>query len=496
MRPPPSNPKKTVPIQRRTKIIATLGPATDDPVVLKALFDAGMDAARINLSHGSHAEHERRIRQLRERAIKSKHPVALLMDLQGPKIRIGCFAKGAVELTEDESFCLDMACPLDAGDSARVGLTYPELIKDVVVDDVLLLDDGRIVLQIKQIQGSKIECTVVVGGTLSDSKGINRQGGGLSAKALSEKDIVDIRFAAEMEADYLAVSFVREAADVEEARRLLQVAGCNAGIVAKIERAEALDCIKDIIHVSDAIMVARGDLGVEIGDAELPSVQKSLIQTAQEMNTVAITATQMMESMIENAIPTRAEVFDVANAVFDGTDAVMLSGETAMGNNPVQAVAAMDRTCREAEKHKSVRKSGHRVNSEFERRDEAIAMAAMYVANHYLRVKAIAAMTETGSTTKSMSRISSGIPIYAMAQHRSVRRKVTLFRGVYPVKFHVTTKNAQTINESIIEKLLQCNAVEDGDVVIITKGDASGIEGHTNTLKIIRVGDHIANPLD
>ena len=479
---------------RRTKIIATLGPATDDPAVLEALFDAGLDAVRINLSHGSHAEHERRIRQVREQSRKSARPVALLMDLQGPKIRIGRFATAAVELAEGEAFCLDMACPLDAGDGSRVGLTYPELIQDVAVDDLLLLDDGRMVLQIRQIQGSEIACTVVVGGTLSDSKGINRQGGGLSARALSEKDRVDICFAAEMEADYLAVSFVREAADVEEARRLLREAGGAGGIVAKIERAEALECIEDIIRVSDAIMVARGDLGVEIGDAELPTVQKSLIRTAREMNTVAITATQMMESMIENSIPTRAEVFDVANAVFDGTDAVMLSGETAMGANPVKAVAAMDRVCREAEKHKSVRRSRHRVDAEFLRRDEAIAMAAMYAANHYLRVTAIAALTESGSTPKSMSRISSGIPIFAMTRHRAVRRKVTLFRGVYPVNLQATSHSSQKTNEIIIETLLQRDAVKEGDVVIITKGDTSGIEGHTNTLQIIRVGDHLAAP--
>jgi len=479
-------------MQRRTKIIATLGPATDDPAVLDALFDVGMDVVRINLSHGPHAEHERRIRQVREQSKKSKRSVALLMDLQGPKIRIGRFLKGAVKLNEGGNFCLDTACPLDAGDDAHVGLTYPALINDVITGDMLLLDDGRIVLEIKQIQGSKIDCAVVVGGTLSDSKGINRQGGGLSANALSEKDVVDICFAAEMGADYLAVSFVREPADVEEARTLLQEAGGNAGIVAKIERAEALDCIEDIIRVSDAIMVARGDLGVEIGDAELPTVQKSLVRTAREMNTAAITATQMMESMIENSIPTRAEVFDVANAVFDGTDAVMLSAETSVGKNPVAAVAAMDRTCREAEKHQSVRQSRHRVNSEFTRRDEAIAMAAMYAANHYLRVTAIAALTESGSTAKSMSRISSGIPIYALTQHRSIRRKVTLFRGVYPIEFNEPNTDALKINALIIEKLMECDAVQEGDVVIITKGDASGVTGDTNTLKIIRVGDHIA----
>ena len=483
-------------MQRRTKIIATLGPATDAPAVLEALFDAGMDVVRINLSHGTHADHERRICQVREQSKKSRRSVALLMDLQGPKIRIGRFLKGAVKLNKGDSFRLDTACPLDEGNDACVGLTYPELINDVSVDDVLLLDDGRIVLKIKQIQGSKIDCVVVVGGILSDSKGINRQGGGLSANALSEKDVVDICFSAKMEADYLAVSFVREPADVEEARTLLQEAGGNAGIVAKIERAEALDCIEDIIRVSDAIMVARGDLGVEIGDAELPTVQKSLVRTAREMNTAAITATQMMESMIENAIPTRAEVFDVANAVFDGTDAVMLSAETSVGKNPVAAVAAMDRTCREAEKHKSVRRSRHRVDAEFTRRDEAIAMAAMYAANHYLRVTAIAALTESGSTAKSMSRISSGIPIYAMTRHRSVRRKVTLFRGVYPVEFNEPNTDVLKINAMIIEKLLKCNAVKMGDVVIITKGDATGVAGETNTLKIIRVGDHITPSCD
>jgi len=481
---------------RRTKIIATLGPATDDPAVLEALFDAGMDAVRINLSHGVHAEHKRRILQVREQSKKSRRSVALLMDLQGPKIRIGRFIKGSVKLHEGDGFCLDAVYPLNAGDATCVGLTYPELVNDVSAGDVLLLDDGRIVLKIKQIQGSRIDCFVVVGGTLSDSKGINRQGGGLSANALSEKDVVDICFAAEMGADYLAVSFVREAADVEEARALSREAGGNGNIIAKIERAEALGCIEDIIRVSDAIMVARGDLGVEIGDAELPTVQKSLVRTAREMNTVAITATQMMESMIENSIPTRAEVFDVANAVFDGTDAVMLSGETAMGENPVQTVAAMDRICREAEKHQSVRKSRHRVNSEFTRRDEAVAMAAMYAANHYLRVTAIAALTESGSTAKSMSRISSGIPIYAMTKHRSVRRKVTLFRGVYSIEFNEPNTDALKTNALIIEKLLACDAVKEGDVVIITKGDATGVTGETNTLKIIRVGDHIPPSYD
>ena len=481
---------------RRTKIVATLGPSTDNPEVLDELILAGLDVARINLSHGTQAVHARRIQMLRERAIANQRPVGLLVDLQGPKIRIGQFAGGPITLADGDSFALDAACPLDGGDRSCVGLTFPQLMEDLSAGDILLLDDGRIVLRIDAMLDSRADCTVVVGGHLSDSKGINRQGGGLSATALSGKDMADIRFAAEMEADYLAVSFVRDASDVKQARDLLREAGGHGGIVAKIERSEALEASGEIIAVSDAIMVARGDLGVEIGDAELPAVQKSLIQQARDMNTVVITATQMMESMIENAIPTRAEVFDVANSVFDGTDAVMLSAETAMGKNPAKSVAAMDRVCREAEKHKTVRTSGHRIDSVFARRDEAIAMAAMYTANHYLRVKAIAALTESGSTVKSMSRISSGIPIYAMTRHRPTRRKVTLFRGVYPIKFNVATTDARRLNEAIIDELLQRHAVQEGDVVIITKGDSSGVEGQTNTMKIMRVGDHVIPPED
>ncbi|HEC16441.1 MAG TPA: pyruvate kinase [Sedimenticola sp.] len=479
---------------RRTKIVATLGPATDDPGVLDELIDAGLDVARINLSHGPREVHARRIRILRERTAAKQRPVGLLVDLQGPKIRIGRFAGGAVTLADGDAFALDAACPLEAGDGGRVGLTFPQLIEDLSTGDILLLDDGRIVLRVDALGEGRADCTVVMGGRLSDSKGINRQGGGLSATALSAKDREDIGFAAEMEADYLAVSFVRDASDVEQARELLREARGQGGILAKIERAEALASIEDIIAASDAIMVARGDLGVEIGDAELPAVQKSLIRRAREMDTVVITATQMMESMIENAIPTRAEVFDVANAVFDGTDAVMLSAETAMGRNPAKSVAAMDRICREAEKHKAVRTSSHRIDSVFTRRDEAIAMAAMYTANHYLRVKAIAALTESGSTVKTMSRISSGIPIYAMTRHRSTRRKVTLFRGVYPIRFDVVTTDARRINQAIIDELLRRHAVEEGDVVIITKGDRSGVGGRTNTMKIMRVGDHVIPP--
>jgi len=342
-------------------------------------------------------------------------------------------------------------------------------------------------LWVDQVTGGEIICRVVVGGELSDNKGINRQGGGLSAEALTDKDREDIKTAASIQADYVAISFPRSAADVHEARRLLREAGGTGGIVAKIERAEAVKAIEEIIAASDAVMVARGDLGVEIGDAAVPPVQKRIIRLARQMNKVVITATQMLESMIENPIPTRAEVSDVANAVLDGTDAVMLSAETAKGKHPVAAVAAMDRVCRVAEQERDVTRSRHRENISFGRVDEAIAMAAMYTANH-LNVKAIATLTESGATPLWMSRISSGVPIYALTSHMETRRKVTLYRGVYPVAFDFSTSDTTELNREAIDELRRRGAVREGDMVIITKGDTTGVLGGTNTMKIVVVG--------
>jgi pyruvate kinase len=473
---------------RRTKIVATLGPATDDPKVLDEVIGAGVDVVRINLSHGSHAEHMQRADWVRNRARASGRQVGLLADLQGPKIRIGKFREGAVQLAVGDQFTLDAALPLDSGDQQRVGLTFKRLPNDVSRGDTLLLDDGQIVLWVNEVAGPEVRCKVVVGGKLSSNKGLNKQGGGLSAPALTDKDRDDICFAAEVEADYVAVSFVRSADDVNEARRLLREAGGKGGILAKIERAEAVDAIEEIIDASDAIMVARGDLGVEIGDAELPAVQKKLIKLARSMNCVVITATQMMQSMIDSPIPTRAEVFDVANAVLDGTDAVMLSAETAAGQYPAKAVEAMDRVCREAEKQSEVRRSDHRLHSVFGRIDEAIAMATMYTANH-LGVAAIAALTESGATPKWMSRISSGIPIYALTPHVATRRKVTLFRGVYPISFDLRGTDTVRANREVVEELLRRGAIRNDDLVIITKGDFDGREGATNVMKIVRVGD-------
>jgi pyruvate kinase len=358
----------------------------------------------------------------------------------------------------------------------------------------LLIDDGHIVLLVKAVEDTRVICKVITGGRLSNNKGINRKGGGLSANALTEKDKVDLEHAVKIGADFIAISFARGANDVHQARKMLDDLGNKARIIAKIERTEAVENIEAIIEASDAIMIARGDLGVEIGDAALPPVQKRLIKMARDMDRAVITATQMMESMIEHQIPTRAEVFDVANAVLDGTDAVMLSAETSIGRYPDRAVEAMSRICEEAEKQRVVQVSDHRINQRFEAIDEAIAMATMYAANH-MGAKAIAALTETGSTCLWMSRISSNIPIFAFTRHASTRRRVTLYRGVYPVKFDITHTDPLAANREIIDDLMGMGYLEDGDYIIITKGDLLGKRGGTNNMKIIKVGEAVEHSL-
>jgi len=475
---------------RRTKIVATLGPATDDPKIMDKMIEAGVDVVRVNFSHGNADAHRLRAETICNRARAYGRHIGVLADLQGPKIRIERFKDGKVTLEEGGKFILDAQWDPKGGTTERVGIAYKQLPQDVKRADTLLLDDGRIVLWVDQVVGAQIECRVVVGGELSNNKGINRQGGGLSAPALTNKDREDIKTAAAMQADYVAVSFPRTAADINEARALLRAAGGHGGIVAKIERAEAINVLDEIITAADVVMIARGDLGVEIGDAALPPVQKHIIQLARTLNRVVITATQMMESMIENQIPTRAEVFDVANAVLDGTDAVMLSAETASGKYPAKAVAAMDRICREAEKQRVATTSDHRLNTHFSRIDEAIAMATMYTANH-LGARAIIALTESGSTPLWMSRISSGIPIYALTRHAETRKKVTIYRGVYPVSFDIPSTDHAQVNKEAVDELVRRGAVRDGDLVIITKGDLMGVHGGTNAMKIVRVGDMV-----
>ena len=473
-------------LPRRTKIIATLGPSTDDPHKLEKMLKAGVDLVRLNFSHGTHGQHLQQITNVRACAAKLGREIGVLGDLQGPKIRIAKFQKGQVNLSEGQTFTLDANLAKDAGDECQVGIDYPQIIHDISPGDTLLLDDGRIVLTVMQIQDSRAICNVKVGGILSNNKGINREGGGLSAEALTEKDREDLEAAVAMGVDYIAISFPRNADDILLARKLVAAMNDQIGIVAKIERAEAVDVIDQIIKVSDAVMVARGDLGVEIGDAELPAVQKRIIHRARALDKTVITATQMMESMIYNSIPTRAEVFDVANAVLDGTDAVMLSAETATGQHPDKVVEAMARICLGAEKQPYATVSGHRVECRFHRVDEAIAMATMYTANH-LRIKAIIALTESGSTPLWMSRIRSGIPIYAFSRHISTQRRVTLYRGVYPIHFDMPSLNPKEINQHAVAELERRGIVEKGDLVIITCGDLIGVHGWTNSMKIIEV---------
>lgn len=476
--------------QRRTKIVATLGPATDEPKMLEAIIRAGVDVVRLNFSHGDFEHHQQRAEQVRELARMQGRQVGVMVDLQGPKIRITKFKDKKVYLTKGDAFAIDTHWPADAGTEECVGTTYQTLSDDVSAEDVLLLDDGRMTLKVLDVEGTRVNCEVLNSGELSNNKGINRKGGGLSAAALTDKDKDDILSAAKLEADYVAVSFPRSADDIKEARSLLDAAGSRANIIAKIERAEAMDVLEQIIAESDAVMIARGDLGVEIGDEALPPAQKRIIKKARRLNKVVITATQMMETMIHNPIPTRAEVFDVANAVLDGTDAVMLSGETAVGSYPDKVVETMSRICRRAEKQRAAQVSDHRLNTSFARIDEAVAMSAMYAANH-LNAKAIAALTESGSTPLWMSRISSGIPIFALSRQVSTRRKVTLYRGVYPISFDIVAVSHEVVNREIIKELKRWGGIEDGDLIVITKGDLDGVEGGTNSLKILRVGDEI-----
>jgi pyruvate kinase len=473
---------------RRTKIVATLGPATESDEALDSLIKAGVDVVRLNFSHGSAEAHVARAQKVRAISKANHRHLAILADLQGPKIRIDRFANGAIRLKNGDKFCLNADCGENDGDQNQVGITYKILPSEVKIDDILVLDDGRIVLQVESTDTVRVNCNVMVGGELSDSKGINLKGGGLTAEALTEKDKADIKTAAHLDADYIAVSFPRTADDMNLARELLRAAGGKGGVIAKIERAEALDNLEAIIDASDAVMVARGDLGVEIGDAKLPAIQKKIIKMARDRNCVVITATQMMESMRDNPIPTRAEVFDVANAVLDGTDAVMLSAETATGKFPSETVLAMSDICFNAEQENRASKSQHRLNTKFNRVDEAIAMASMYTANH-LGVRAIASLTETGSTALWMSRISSIIPIYALSRHESTNRRVNLYRGVFPVYFPTVHTNHAEANQEVIDLMRKYKVVDEGDLVIITKGDLMGTDGGTNAMKIVEVGN-------
>jgi len=477
---------------RHTKIVATLGPASSDEDVLERMIRAGVDVVRLNFSHGKAADHVARAESVRAVAARVGRPIGILADLQGPKIRVGKFAEGRVTLAAGQSFILDAQCEL--GDSERAGLDYKDLPRDVSPGSVLLLDDGRITLDVVRVVGSEIHTRVRHGGELSNNKGINRQGGGLSAPALTAKDMDDIRTAASLGADFLAVSFPKSAADMYMARQLMAAAGGHALLIAKIERVEAVAALDEILDSSDGVMVARGDLAVEVGDAAVPALQKRMIRLAREKNKLAITATQMMESMIVSPTPTRAEVSDVANAVLDGTDAVMLSAETAAGKYPVQVVESMARICLEAEKSAEVVLDREFLNRVFTRIDQSIAMAALFTADH-LKVKAVAALTQSGSTALWMSRLNCGVPIFALTPEAASLTKMVLYRAVFPLLMAQQHTDRDLLLQEAEARLTEAGVVEAGDLIVITIGEPIGTAGGTNTLKIVRVGEQGARLL-
>lgn len=473
-------------MSRHTKIVATLGPASSDASVLERLVQSGVDVVRLNFSHGTADDHIARARQVREVSQLVGRPVGILADMQGPKIRVGKFEEGKITLQKDAAFILDAQCAL--GNAHRVGLDYKDLPRDVKPGDVLLLDDGRLKLSVERVLGHEIHTKVKVGGELSNNKGINRQGGGLTAPALTAKDMEDIKTAALIGVDFVAISFPKGAADMYMARQLLRAAGSSAVLIAKIERTEAVASLEEILDASDGIMVARGDLAVEVGDAAVPALQKRMIRLAREKNKLAITATQMMESMIHSPVPTRAEVSDVANAVLDGTDAVMLSAETASGKFPVEVVESMSRICLEAEKSTEVTMDRDFLDRVFTRIDQSIAMAAMWTAYH-LKVKAIASLTQTGSTALWMSRLNSGVPIYALTPEISARNQMTLYREVYPLLMSQIHAYRDVLLWEAEQILLEQGVVQYGDLIVLTIGEPIGAAGGTNTMKIVRVGD-------
>ena len=477
-------------MSRHTKIVATLGPASSTPEVLERMVQAGVDVVRMNFSHGTPEDHKARADGIRAAAAKLGRTVGILGDLQGPKIRVGKFEGGKITLAVGDSFILDAACPL--GNQERVGLDYKDLPKDVVSGDILLLDDGRLKLEVMLVRSQEIHTRVLVGGELSNNKGINRQGGGLTAPALTAKDMDDIKTAAQIGVDFVAVSFPKSAADMYMARQLMRAAGSSAVLIAKIERVEAITNMAEILDASDGVMVARGDLAVEVGDATVPALQKKMIRMARDMNKLTITATQMMESMISSPVPTRAEVSDVANAVLDGTDAVMLSAETASGKYPVETVESMARICIEAERSAEVTLDREFLDRVFTRIDQSIAMAAIWTA-HHLKVKAIAALTQSGSTALWMSRLNCGVPIYALTPDAESVARMVLYREVYPLLMAQQHTDRDRLLAEAEQLLIARGVVEKGDLIVLTIGEPIGTTGGTNTLKIVRVGEHQIN---
>ena len=472
---------------RRTKILATLGPATDPPGVLEALFKAGVNVVRLNFSHGDPSGQARRAAEVRAAAQRVGSEIGILADLPGPKIRIERFAEGKVSLKAGDRFDLVASTDAPPGDARQIGVSYLGLPGDVAAGDVLLLDDGLMQLQVVEVQGERIVCSVLNDGVLSDRKGLNKQGGGLSLGALTERDKELIGIAAKIGVDFIAVSFCRNAQDMNDARAIARAHGSDAALVSKIERTEAIENLVEIVEASDVVMVARGDLGVEIGDAELPGLQKKIIRESLAQNKVVITATQMLQSMVESPLPTRAEVLDVANSVIDGTDAVMLSAETAAGAWPVKAVEAMARICLGAERQFQTETDFSKAQRNLERADQAIAMATMFLSEH-IGVRAIVAMTESGGTARYLSRHRAQAPIYAIARHDGARRRMALMRDVFPINFDSRGLTPREAARGSIRLLVEAGLLETGDRVVFTSGEHMETHGATNTLRLLEVG--------
>ena len=472
---------------RRTKILATLGPATDPPGVLEALFKAGVNVVRLNFSHGDPSGQARRAAEVRAAAQRVGSEIGILADLPGPKIRIERFAEGKVSLKAGDRFDLVASTDAPPGDARQIGVSYLGLPGDVAAGDVLLLDDGLMQLQVVEVQGERIVCSVLNDGVLSDRKGLNKQGGGLSLGALTERDKELIGIAAKIGVDFIAVSFCRNAQDMNDARAIARAHGSDAALVSKIERTEAIENLVEIVEASDVVMVARGDLGVEIGDAELPGLQKKIIRESLAQNKVVITATQMLQSMVESPLPTRAEVLDVANSVIDGTDAVMLSAETAAGAWPIKAVEAMARICLGAERQFQTETDFSKAQRNLERADQAIAMATMFLSEH-IGVRAIVAMTESGGTARYLSRHRAQAPIYAIARHDGARRRMALMRDVFPINFDSRGLTPREAARGSIRLLVEAGLLETGDRVVFTSGEHMETHGATNTLRLLEVG--------
>ncbi|MBN7797034.1 pyruvate kinase [Parahaliea mediterranea] len=477
-------------VNRRTKIVATIGPGSESEAMLGKLIAAGVNVFRLNFSHGSAQHHATVARRIRKQAAEAGRYVGILADLQGPKIRISSFRDGAVELAAGDRFRLDLSVGEGEGTATAVGLDYRDLCDHVSRGDTLLLDDGRLRLRVDDVETSAVDCTVLQGGKLGSRKGINRLGGGLAAPALTTKDIADIDSLAGVKPDFVAVSFVSSAEDIHQTRELLGNHGLSPAIIAKIERAEVVadtDTLDRILEASFGVMVARGDLGVEVGDAQLIGIQKDLISRARKRDRVVITATQMMESMINNPLPTRAEVFDVANAVLDGTDAVMLSAETAVGGFPEEVVQAMSEAALGAERHPVARTSRYRLDKQFSSAQETIAMSAIYAANHYPNVRGIACLTESGTTPLLMSRLSSGLPIFGLSNQSGTLQKLCLCRGVIPLYFDADVFDQADIDARAIEFLMDGGYLQKGDSILLTRGEVMGRPGSTNIMKILPV---------